>query len=173
MSGLITTGQYAKHWHAVHTRSRHEKVTARLLAEQGVERFLPLRRVQSQWADRKKWVRKPLFPGYLFVHVGADEVPAVSQTRGVVRLLGTEPARPSVVPDVEVESIRRLVSTGVPVDPWPDLKPGQRVRITSGLLRGVEGELIRRGRRCFIVVSVHLLGRSVAAEVPAEAVRAL
>jgi len=173
MSSTIATARRERNWHAVHTRSRHEKVTAERLAEQGVERFLPLRRVQSRWADRKKWVAKPLFPGYLFVRIRADEVPVANGTQGVVRLLGTEASGPSVVPDVEVESIRRLVAGDLPVDSCPYLKPGRRVTITHGPLRGVEGELIREARRCFIVVSVQLLGRSVAAEVPGNAVRPL
>ena len=173
MSSAIAAARRERNWHAVHTRSRHEKATAERLAEQGVERFLPLRRVQSRWADRKKWVAKPLFPGYLFVRIRADEVPVVNGTQGVVRLLGTEAAGPSVVPDVEVESIRRLIVGDVPLNSRPYLKPGRRVRITHGPLRGAEGELIREARRCFIVVSVQLLGRSVAAEVPGNAVRPL
>ena len=91
-----------RHWYAVHTRSRHEKMVGSLLAERGIERFLPLVRTLSQWADRRKWVEKPVFPGYLFVRVHEEETPTVRETGGVVRLLGPEPSRPSIVPDAEV-----------------------------------------------------------------------
>ena len=158
----------SKHWHAVHTRSRHEKLVDKLLAEQGVERFLPLRQVHSQWKDRKKWVENPLFPGYIFARICLDELMAVRSTRGVVRLLGPEPLRPSVVPEDEIENIRRLVTSRVPVDPYPYLKPGQTVCIKRGPLRDVEGTIVRKDRRCLIVVTVKLLGRSVAAQVSAE-----
>ena len=73
-----------------------------------------------------------------------------------------------------MENIRRLVEGEVRVEPRPySVRPGQLVRITHGPLRGVEGELLREGRRYLMVVSVKLLGQSVAAEVPADAVRAL
>ena len=163
----------SKHWHAVHTRSRHEKMVAGLFAQRGVEHFLPLRRGLSRWADRKKWVQKPMFPGYLFVHIGREEIPVVWETRGAVRLLGPQPDKPSIVPDAEVENLRRLVKGEVHVEPHPYIRPGQLVRIAHGPLRGVEGELLREGRRYLLVVSVNLLGRSVAAEVPADAVQAL
>lgn len=173
MSVVAEPAQDGKHWHALHTRSRHEKTAARLLAQRGVERFLPLMRVLSRWADRKKWVEKPLFPGYLFVHINEVQIPTVRGTPGVVRLLGPEPNRPSVVADAELDNIRRLMASQVRVDPCPYLEPGQLVRITSGPLRGVEGTLIRKSRRCLLVISVDLLGRSVMAEVSADAVRGL
>ena len=162
-----------KHWHAAHTRSRHEKMVDELLAELGVESFLPLRRVHSQWKDRKKWVEKPLFPGYLFVRIGTNEIPIVRATRGVAQILGADPLKPSIVPDAEVENIRRIVTRQVPVDPYPYLKPGQQVCIKRGPLRDVEGTIIRKANRCLVVVSVQLLGRSVAAEVSAEDVQGL
>ena len=166
------TMQDGKHWHVVYTRSRHEKTVAGLLRELDVEYFLPLVRVLSQWADRKKWVEKPLFPGYLFVCLHKEEIPFVRETRGVARLVGTEPHRPSIVPDKEVENIRRLVSSGVKVDPYPYLKPGRLVRITKGPLQGVEGTLIRRQGRFLLVVSIRVMGRSSVAEVSAECVEA-
>ncbi|MCK4376444.1 MAG: UpxY family transcription antiterminator [Candidatus Brocadiae bacterium] len=172
MTEVATDMRDERHWHAVHTRSRLEKAVAGLLDGNGVTRFLPLRRVLSRWADRKKWVEKPLFPGYLFVHVSREQLPTVRSTRGVARLLGPEPFRPSIVPDAEVQSIRSLVASGVRVAPWPYLKPGQLVRVIDGPLRGIQGTLIRKGRRHLLVISVNLLGRSVAAEVAAGAVRA-
>ncbi len=173
MDGSSEMTGNGRRWHAVHTRSRHEKLVEKCLAEKGVENFLPLRRVHSQWKDRKKWVDKPLFPGYLFVRVPRQKLPVVRQTRGVVRVLGPDPQNPSIVPEEEVENIRRLVETRVAVDPYPYLRAGQLVCITRGPLRGVEGTIIRKANRCLLVVSVTLLGRSVAAQISAEAVQGL
>jgi transcription antitermination factor NusG len=173
MAAAPSSTQNGPHWHALHTRSRHEKRIDELLAERGIERFLPLVRVHSQWKDRKRWVEKPLFPCYLFVRVHREQIPIVRDTRGVARLLGPERSTPSIVPAAEVENIRRLVTSRVRVDPYPYLKPGQPVCITRGSLRGVEGTIIRRANQCLVVVSVNLLGRSVAAEVSAEDVQGL
>lgn len=165
------TSRDGKHWHAVHTRSRHEKMAAQLLGECDVEHFLPLVRVLSQWADRKKWVEKPLFPGYLFVRIHQEEIPVVRSTRGVARLLGPESYEPTILADEEVENVRRLVSSAVKVDPYPYLKAGRLVRITRGPLRGVEGTLLRRQGRHLLVISVSVIGSSAVAEVPAECVQ--
>jgi len=162
-----------KYWYALHTRSRHEKKVARLLDESKVEHFLPLRRVLSQWADRKKWVEKPYFPGYLFVRIHLEQAPLVSSRRGVVGLVSSRPGIPAIIPESEIDSVFRLVESQVHVDPYPYLKPGQIVYVRRGPLRGVEGTLIRKNKKHFLVVSVPLLGQSVIAEVPADSVQGL
>jgi len=154
-------------WYALHTRSRHEKLVDRLLWEQvNVESFLPLRTVRRRWADRWKEVRLPLFPGYLFVRAPEERLAQVRRTRGVVCVLGTD--RPTPVEEREIENIRRMVGSDLPLDPYPYLRRGDRVRIRRGPLRGLEGILVRRKNRHLVVVSVHLIGRSVAVEVDAD-----
>ena len=167
------TMQDGKNWYAVHTRSRHEKMVGRLLEEREVERFVPLMSVLSQWADRKKWVEKPYFPGYIFVRVREQEIASIHATRGVVRVVGSEPYKATSIPDREIESIRLLIASQVRVDPYPYLKPGQFVYVKRGPLKGVEGTLIRKAKKHFLVVSVNLIGRSALAEVSAECVEAL
>jgi transcription antitermination factor NusG len=72
---------------------------------------------------------------------------------------------PIPVEAAEISAIQTLVSSGLPVEPWPYLEVGQKVRIEDHALQGVEGILIgfRGSRR--IVVSVTLLRRSVALEI--------
>ena len=55
------------HWYAIYTRSRGEKVVAKLLKESGLEVYLPLQRKLRQWSDRKKWVEVPYINSYVFV----------------------------------------------------------------------------------------------------------
>jgi transcription antitermination factor NusG len=55
--------------------------------------------------------------------------------------------------------------------PFPYLKEGQRVRITRGPLAGIEGLLVEsRPSKGLLVLSVHLLQRSVAMSVDATTV---
>ncbi|HEV8661766.1 MAG TPA: transcription termination/antitermination NusG family protein, partial [Candidatus Methylomirabilis sp.] len=53
-------------WYALRTRSRHEKLVRDQLATRGIEPFLPLVTRWRRWADRRKQVAFPLFPGYCF-----------------------------------------------------------------------------------------------------------
>lgn len=153
-------------WYAVYTRSRHEKLVHRAVRERGIQSLLPLGNVLSQWKDRRKWVQKPLFPGYLFVCVKQMQLPVVTMTRGVAYIVGNG-VEPVCVPDEQVEAVRRLVEGPYPVEPWLLLQKGKRVRVTVGPLAGLETYIVERrvGAKCRLVVTVELLGRSVSVEI--------
>lgn len=162
----VPTGE-SRAWYAVNTRCRHEKVVHRNLRERGLESFLPLQDALSQWKDRRKWVQKPLFPGYLFVRTRRSDLGQVTMTRGVAHVLGNGTA-PVPVPDDQVQAVRQMVEAPYPLVQWPWLQTGKRVRVTVGPLAGLETYIVeRRGNRqkCHLVVTIDLLGRSVAAEI--------
>ena len=155
-------------WYAVYTRSRHEKMVNQALQEREIETFLPLQDLLSQWKDRRKWVQKPLFPGYLFVRTHRSDLYQVTVTRGVSYIVGNGWARsPLPVPDEQVQAIRRMVEQEYPVMQWPLLRKGTRVRVTAGPLAGVETYIVeqKKNKKSYLVVTVELLGRSVAVEI--------
>jgi len=159
-------------WFAVYTRSRHEKAVRNSLQQKVVEGFLPVHDVLSRWKDRRKWVQKPLFPGYLFVHVAPFDLEKVRSTRGVVDIVGDGEV-PISVPAEQVEGIRRMIEAPVKVDPLPYMRTGKPVRVKTGPLIGLEGFVVEQKGSCRLVVSIDLLGRSVAAEVDMECVEVL
>ncbi len=164
-----------REWYAVYTRSRHEKAVCRSLQRKVIEVFLPLHEVLSHWKDRRKWVQKPLFPGYLFVQMLAPEFWTVTNTRGVVHIVG-DGQDPIPVPEEQVEAVRRLVEADVKLDPWRHMRKGTLVRMKTGPLIGLEGFIVERRGTCRLVVCIGLLGRSVATEIDAgcvEPVRSL
>jgi transcription antitermination factor NusG len=160
------------HWYAVYTRSRHEKVVHQALEAAGIGSYLPLRRVLSQWKDRRRWVRKPLFPGYLFVKAPDERLWTVRDIAGVVCIVGQGPD-PTPVPAAQVESVRRMMEDAAQADPWPYMKEGTRVRVIAGPLIGLEGFVVERKNQCRLIVSVDLLGRSVATEIEAASLEPL
>jgi transcription antitermination factor NusG len=90
----------------------------------------------------------------------------ILKTRGLVRILGERWDRLTPLGDAEIEGIQRIVNTDTPVLSHPYLHEGQRVRITGGSLAGVEGILVRsKLNKGLLVLSVHLLQRSVAVQV--------
>jgi len=156
-----------KRWCALYTRARHEKRVDQRLQERGVESFLPLLEVLSRWKDRKKMVQKPLFPGYLFARIAKNQILQVLDVRGVVRILGPDLERPSAVPENEIQAIRTLTENATKVDPYPYLKVGRLVRVKHGPLKGLEGLLVKKQKKQRLVISVSVLGRSVATEISA------
>lgn len=171
-SGASTTTSVTQAWHAVYTRARHEKTVDRLLQDKGVESFLPLHDVLSRWKDRRKWVKKPLFPGYLFVNERPENLWSVWSTRGVVHVVGNGDG-PILVPREQVDAVRRMVESDAPTDPWPYMEEGKRVVVKAGPLIGMEGFIVKREKKCRLVVCVDLLGRSVATEIDTDAVEVI
>ncbi|HSB76578.1 MAG TPA: UpxY family transcription antiterminator [Terriglobales bacterium] len=153
-------------WFAAYTRSRHEKVVAEALQKRTVEHFLPLYETVRTWKNGRFKVQLPLFPGYLFVHIALRDRLNVLQVPGVVRLVGFNGA-PAPLPQAEVEIIRNALLKGIEAEPHPYLRVGQRVRITSGPMEGLQGILLRRRGRPRVVVSVDLIMRSVALDIDA------
>lgn len=154
-------------WFAVSTRPRHERVVAQGLTTLGLETFLPLYRSRRRWSDRTKELELPLFAGYVFARFGVLERVPILRTPGV-RSIVSLGKFPTPIPDHEIQALQQMVASGVPVEPWPYLRVGQRVRLERGPLEGLEGILVQVKRGWRVVVSVNLLQRSVAAEVDRE-----
>lgn len=151
-------------WHVVHTRHQHEKAVAEILTNNGFEVFLPLHFALHRWADRIKRVSLPLFPCYVFLRGGLDKRIQIVKTPGVHGIV-TAGGQPGVVPEEEILGIRRAVENFLAAEPYPYLNVGDRVRVTSGPLLGIEGILIRKQDHLKIVLSVEMLGRSIAVEI--------
>ena len=159
-------------WYAVWTRVHSERLVVDQLAAKGFTTFLPEMGVWSKRQGQMHVIATPMFPGYLFVRQRMDKHAYIEmlKTRGLVRILEDGWNRLTPIPDHEVAAVQRVVDAKVPVFPhaWHE---GDRVRVTAGPLKDVEGTFIQdkpdSGR---LIVSVGLLGRGVAIEVDCTSV---
>jgi transcription antitermination factor NusG len=151
-------------WFALTVKSNHERAAAGALEYKGLQSFLPLCRARRRWSDRFRELDVPLFAGYVFCRFQREERSRVLACPGVTSVVGFGRA-PEAVPEEEIEAVRRMVASSLPVTPWPFLRVGERVRIEAGPLSGLEGILTQLKDSWRVVVSVELLQRSVAAEV--------
>jgi transcription antitermination factor NusG len=165
----ISTVTATQPWHALSLRHQHEIIAARYLFLCGHNVFLPLYSAVHRWQDRNKQLRIPLFPGYLFIQGGLERKTQILNAPGVSRLIGWS-GRPAVIPQEQIDSVRNLVDSSLPVEPHNYLRCGERVRIHDGALQGVEGILIRIKNSLRLVVSVDLLGRSASIEVDSKSI---
>jgi transcription antitermination factor NusG len=131
------------------------------------------------WSKRRgeqRLIRVPMFPGYLFVRDAMEKTSYIEilKSRGVVRILEDGWTRLTPVPDNEIDAIQQVVEADVPVFAHDHLSEGDRVEVVEGPLAGIEGlfvhDKLTKGR---LVLTVDLLGRSVAVEVNCTAVRSL
>src|SRR5437899_3771633 len=136
-------GENVENWYAVQTRARHERIVAHRLGERGMTTFLPTVTNVHRWSDRKKTVELPLFSCYLFVKLmpNHEERLRVLQVDSVLRFVGIRGVG-IPIPDEQIDAVRTLLSEHLPCCSYPFLKIGQRVRIRSGALDGLEGILL-------------------------------
>jgi transcription antitermination factor NusG len=157
-------------WFALRIRSNHERVTAMHLRSRGFEEFAPLFKAERQWSDRKKQIDRFMFPGYVFCRLNPEDRLPVLTIPGIVNLVGFGQG-PAPIPDHEIDDIRRMVTSGLLISPWPFLRAGQTVMIEQGPLAGVEGILQEIKKTYRLVVSITLLQRSVSAEIDRSWIR--
>lgn len=114
----------------------------------------------------------PLFPGYLFCRFDVLKKLPILQAPGVIQVVGNH-RQPVPVDETEINAIRQLVASGIPNEPWPYLEAGDRVRIWTGPLQGLEGLLVAIKGSHRLVLAVTLLQRAVAVEVDRASVQLL
>jgi transcription antitermination factor NusG len=153
-------------WYALLTRARHEKIVAHRLRELGVTSFLPTVTQERRWSDRKKLVEFPLFTCYVFARLFPTNEGRLKALRvdGVYSLVGSR-AEGTPIPEDQIDAVRKITEEQLVWHSHPFLKIGQRVRIRSGALDGVEGILTGRNGDSTLVVSIDAIQRSLAVRI--------
>lgn len=153
-----------ENWYGIRVRTRWEQSARALLSGKGYETLLPTYKARRRWAGRLREIAAPLFPGYVFCYFDVNKRLPVLVTPGVIAVVGRG-RTPIPIEASEISSIQAMVASGLPIEPWPYLEIGQKVRIEEFALRGVEGVLIGFKGNRRIIVSISLLCRSVAVEI--------
>ena len=146
----------ARLWWCLHTKPRQEKSAARELRVQKIPFYLP----QVVHEDRTPQGRKtrsilPLFTSYLFLFGNEHERVQALRGNRLVRVIDVANQKQL---DHDLRQIHQILSSGLAVVPEAIVPVGARVRILNGPLTGIEGRVIRRGKRDQFVALVHFLG---------------
>ena len=149
-------------WYVLHVRPRTEKRVNERLSIMRVFHYLPLVRKDKK-VQRRKVVRYlPVFPGYVFTRLFPEERIAILGTQQVVRTIPVSDPRRMIHQLRQIEHARRL-----PADLRlaESFTAGEYVKVVSGPLCGLEGQVKRIGAQTSIVLSVDILGRALEASV--------
>ena len=114
-----------------------------------------------------KEVTVPLFSGYCFARFAWSDQLVVKKTSGVVEILSSGD-RPQPIPDEEIEVLKILMASTLQYDLHPYLREGMAVEVIRGLLQGVRGILVRKGKRHRLVLAIHLITQAAAVEIDAS-----
>ncbi|MEX0714524.1 MAG: transcription termination/antitermination NusG family protein [Pirellulales bacterium] len=151
-----------RRWWVLHTKARQEKSVARQLLDFEIPFYLPQVEKTSVYRGRKRSAFIPLFTGYVFLYGTEQDRFRSLTTNRIAQVL-------SVVDESELyndlRQVWQLIAAKAPLTVESRLEPGQRVRVHSGALMGVEGTVVSRRKKCRLLVAVHLLQQGVSVEI--------
>ncbi len=158
------------HWFAIYTRPRHEKKVYDELVDKNHEAFLPLVKRVRQWKDRKKTVEMPLFTSYLFARFDYKYRHQILQTKGLVKIVNFS-GEPAVVPDWQIESLRRMLEHPQTLTLENYIRPGEIVEVTDGPFNGLKGMVreLRGSKR--LVVTIDGIMQTVSVDIDTDFVK--
>ncbi len=158
-------------WYVLHTRSRFEQVVFNGLDGKSLETFLPKITVMSKRRDRRKKIRVPLFPGYVFVKsdLNAYERLEIVKTVGVVRLIGNKDG-PVPVPEEAINSLKIMITASNDVKTGARFKKGDQVMVVEGPMAGVKGVFVRHKGHGRIVVAIDAMGQYASVDVSEDCI---
>ncbi len=151
-------------WFVAHTRPRCEKKLVGFCGREGFSTTLPLYRSVKKYRGKTQVFHKPLFPGYVFLQITAEQRQKVFQSDYVANLL-------EVVDQAEfaqqLEDILFTLEQEVDVRLAPTIGPGVKVRIKSGPLQGIEGWVESRKGMVEVLLRLDFIGQAAAVKMDA------
>ena len=151
-------------WYLAQLKPNALSIAERNLQRQGFETFMPKlieTRRGAQFVERVV----PLFPGYLFIGVGArsHDVGVIRSTRGVAHIVRSA-GKITPLPQTVIEALAAQCDEDDFYTPHSQLRAGDRVSVTNGPFAEYFGdihELSAEGRVC---VLLDVMGQGVLAE---------
>ncbi|MBQ3035772.1 MAG: transcription termination/antitermination factor NusG [Lachnospiraceae bacterium] len=160
-------------WYVVHTYSGYEnKVKANIekaienrhLENEILEVCVPMQEVVEMKNNVKKVVQKKLFPGYVLLHMNADDEVAwyvVRNTRGVTGFVG-----PGSKPVPLTEAEMKMLNVGGTTTAHIDVKEGDAITVIAGVWKDTAGIVKRvdEGKQS-VTINVEVFGRETPVEI--------
>jgi transcriptional antiterminator RfaH len=156
---LLDEAAAGEPWWLVYTLARREKELMRRLRGLGIGHYGPLVKQRSRSPSgrlRESFV--PLFPSYVFLQGDDLARQQALATKCVSRTLAV-PDGLQLIRDLK--QVCRLLASDAPLAPEARLEPGRRVRVRSGSMTGLEGTVVKRRGKDWLVVAVEFLQRGV------------
>lgn len=151
-------------WFAAHTRPRREKKLAQYCERAHLGVTLPCYRAAHKYRGKTVVFHKPLFPGYVFLHIPPDQRNHVLQSDHVANLLE--------IPDQalfsqQLNEVLRALELDLEIRLAPTIGEGARVKIKHGPLRGIEGWVEKRYGMNTVLLRLEFIGQAAAVKLEA------
>jgi transcription antitermination factor NusG len=151
-------------WFVGHTRPRCEKKLLQFCEREGLNATLPCYRAAHKYRGKTVVFQKPLFPGYVFLHISVEQQGTMYRSDYLANLL--------VVSDQELfvrqlEDVLRALETDCEIRLAPSIGEGMRVKIKNGPLRGMDGWVEQRHGTNTVLLRLDFIGQAAAVKLEA------
>ena len=153
-----------RHWFAIRVKLFHELKTRENLEKMGIRCFVPVYSEVRVWRDRRVIKDRVLTPQLIFIYATEKErieTLKLSASRYCMCIPGKSiPAR---IPEAQMEAFIFFVTNANQQVAFTEepLKEGDRVRIISGALIGLEGVIAQSKGKHYFAIKVDLLGCAI------------
>ncbi len=150
-------------WYLIQCKPRQENRAREHLVRQGFECFSPTLTVESLTSGKLKSHVQPLFPGYLFTRVKAqDNWTALHSTRGVTRIVGFC-GRPCRVDDSIIEGLQKRCAGEPEIRYW---SAGDKVKVKLGDQSALDAIFVSMDGDERVVLLLAMMNREQPVSVP-------
>lgn len=131
-------------WLAARVRRNQERLIKAKLEQLGVENYVPFRKEIRKRKDRKVEIWTPVIPNIVFIYTDFYTGISIANDYGInisyIKALGSKDLL--VVPQKQMDNFKLICESGIECTLEETFEKGDRVLVTEGYLKGVEGELI-------------------------------
>jgi len=156
------------HWYIVYTFPNLEKKIYNELTKKKIKAYLPLQNVIRQWSDRKKEIKVPMFPNYVFINSTERERFNLLKIAGVLKFITFE-GKPAMVSEDEISNIMKFETMVFEIE--SDLVSGDEVIIVDGPFTGLQGKLFYKRGKERLGVHLSSINQSLSIEVCSDSLR--
>lgn len=146
------------YWYALHLKPRSEKIAQNFARALGLWSILPLRRHSYRVQRRRETRYLPVFPGYIFMRLNAEQRLAMLRSNVVVHTLRPEAQRQMIR---ELHEAVKALAAAEDVSVVPVFHEGMAVRIATGPFKGITGVVKRTQGATVLVLNINFLNQAL------------
>jgi transcriptional antiterminator RfaH len=156
-------------WFAAQLKPNGLSLAQRNLDRQGFKHFVPMRRETRRMQKGLQSVKRPLFPGYIFVFFNPESSAwrRLNSTRGISRLILSDPRRPRPLPDEFMLALQERCGADEIIRDPDAFVPGERVRILDGPFAQIVAQVDGMSSDQRLRLLLSLMSQTVRIELPA------
>ena len=151
-------------WFVAHTRPRCEKKLLQFCEREGLSATVPCYRAAHKYRGKTVVFQKPLFPGYVFLHISAERRAKVYRSDYLANLLEVVDQELFIR---QLDAVLRALETDSEIRLAPNIGEGMRVKIKHGPLCGMDGWVEQRYGPGTVLLRLDFIGQAAAVKLNA------